>query len=174
MPKRIFQKLLPNPAIIKNNKSFQVLGDHIHSPNLWHLNRKSTSKAVFIGIFCAFLPIPLQMLLAAVLAILFTANLPLSTVVVWISNPFTYAPMYYSCYKVGSVLLGESETPFHIELSFDWLIHDFPNFWKPLFTGSLVLGVFCATSGYLATQSYWRSIVLKKWQARANRRKNKS
>jgi len=172
MPKRIFQKLLPNPASIKNNKLFQVLGDHIHNPNLWHLNRKSTSKAVFIGIFCAFLPIPLQMLLAAVLAILFTANLPLSTVVVWISNPFTYAPMYYSCYKVGSVLLGESGTSFHIELSFDWLIHDFPNFWKPLFTGSLILGVICAITGYLVTQSYWRSTVLRKWQARANRRKN--
>lgn len=171
MPQKLFKKLIPSPATIKSKLSFQVLGEHIHDPNLWQLNKKSVSRAVFIGIFCAFLPIPLQMLLAAALAILYTANLPLSTVVVWISNPLTFAPLYYACYQTGVFLLGGDETQFHIELSWAWLRNDFPSFWKPLFTGSLVLGTFFAFAGYFATLMYWRLTVLKKWQERSKKRK---
>lgn len=169
MPKRLFKKLIPSPAAIKNSLSFQMLGEHIHDPNLWHLNKKSVSKAMFIGIFCAFLPIPLQMLLAAILAIFYTANLPLSTVVVWISNPLTYAPLYYACYQVGRFILGDSATAFYFEITWEWLRDDFPTYWKPLFIGSLVLGTLFGFLGYFATLLYWRIAVLKKWHQRSKK-----
>ncbi len=170
MPQKLFKKLIPSPAAIKSSLPFEFLGEHIHDPNLWRLNKKSVSRAVFIGIFCAFLPIPLQMLLAAVLAILFTANLPLSVVIVWISNPFTFAPLFYACYQTGVFLLGGDGGRFHIELNWEWLRNGLPTLWKPLLTGSLVLGTAFAFAGYFATLLYWRSAVLKKWQARSKKR----
>lgn len=146
------------------------MGDHIHDPNLWHLNKNSVSRAVFIGIFCAFIPLPIQMFLAAILAILYTANLPLSMVVVWISNPLTFVPLYYTCYRAGLIMIGGSEVPFEIDLSIDWVKNDLPKVWKPLMTGSLVLGVIFAFIGYWATQMYWRAMVLKRWKERSKKR----
>ena len=170
MPRRFFRKLLPDPATFKSGRLVHFLGDHIHDPNLWHLNKKSVSRAVFIGIFCAFIPIPMQMFLAAILAILYTANLPLSTIVVWISNPLTFAPLYYACYRAGLVLIGGSEVPFEIGLSMDWFKNDLPNVWKPLLAGSIVLGLIFASLGYWATQIFWRSMVLKRWNERSKKR----
>ena len=74
---------------IKHEKVLKILGPAILQPNLWHLNRKSVSRAIAIGLFCAFLPIPLQMVLAAFFAIIFAANLPISVILVWITNPIT-------------------------------------------------------------------------------------
>ena len=59
-------------------KSLHLLGDWIYASNLWHINRYSASMAFFVGLFVAFMPIPGQMVLAAVLAVLFGCNLPLS------------------------------------------------------------------------------------------------
>jgi uncharacterized protein (DUF2062 family) len=38
-----------------------------------------------VGLFCAFIPVPFQMLLAAPSAIIFSANLPVSIALVWIA-----------------------------------------------------------------------------------------
>jgi len=55
-----------------------------------------------VGLFCAFVPLPIQMLLAAAAAIIFRVNLPISVGLVWITNPVTIPPMFYFCYKVGT------------------------------------------------------------------------
>ncbi|NIQ12825.1 MAG: DUF2062 domain-containing protein, partial [Gammaproteobacteria bacterium] len=74
-----------------------------------------------IGLFVAFLPIPFQMLVAAVLAILFRVNLPISVALVWISNPLTMAPMFYFCYWLGSKLLSLPPQDITFELSIEWM-----------------------------------------------------
>ncbi|MCG8613083.1 MAG: DUF2062 domain-containing protein, partial [Pseudomonadales bacterium] len=39
MPKQFLKKHMPTPDKIRNIKSLQFLGDILHEPNLWHLNR---------------------------------------------------------------------------------------------------------------------------------------
>ena len=85
MPKRLFRKYLPSPDRLKGHKSLSFLGGVLSDPNLWHINRHSLAGAAFIGVFTGLLPIPLQMGLAALLAVRFHCNLPLSVVLVWIS-----------------------------------------------------------------------------------------
>jgi uncharacterized protein (DUF2062 family) len=48
-----------------------------------------------VGLFCAFIPVPFQMLLAAPSAIIFSANLPVSIALVWITNPITMPPIFF-------------------------------------------------------------------------------
>ena len=69
MPKKALKSLVPSAARIREIKSLHVLGDWIYATNLWHLNRYSASMAFFVGLFVAFLPIPGQMVVAALLAV---------------------------------------------------------------------------------------------------------
>ena len=170
MPKKLLKKYLPSPSKLKDSGLVHVLGDQIHNPNLWHLNRRSAAGAAFIGIFCAFLPMPFQMLLAGLLALWFHKNLPLSVTFVWASNPLTYAPMFYINYKVGALFLGESDRPFSIRLTIEWLTNDMLFYWQPLILGSLIVGTIAGALSYVLMNAYWRWKVMKSWQKRISRR----
>jgi uncharacterized protein (DUF2062 family) len=65
MPRRTIRRLLPKPHAIRDHKSLRLVRERLHDPNLWHLNRHSVSVAAFVGIFVAFIPVPMQMLIAA-------------------------------------------------------------------------------------------------------------
>lgn len=111
MPRKLFKKYMPNEEKLKRHKHLSWLGSHIHDPNLWHLTRKSVARAFFVGLFCAFLPIPLQMLVAAFMAIFLRSNLPISIGLVWITNPLTMPPIFYFTYRVGDFLIGDPGRP---------------------------------------------------------------
>ena len=159
---------------MRQNRSLHFLGDRIHDPNLWHLNRRSVSGAVFVGIYTAFMPIPFQMVVAAILAMALNVNLPLSVCLVWISNPLTYAPIFYFAYKLGSVILNQPTNGFYIELSLDWLTEGLLNFWQPLLTGSVIAGLFFGLLGFGIIRIYWRIAITKKWQLRRTLRNIKN
>ena len=89
MPRRFIKRYMPHPERIKASRSLRFLGDLIHDPNLWHLNRHSVSRAMAIGLFWALIPMPLQMLAAAACAIPARANLPIAVGLVWLTNPLT-------------------------------------------------------------------------------------
>ena len=63
MPKKMIKRLMPDHHTIKNNKHLQIFGTLLHNANLWHLNRRSVAKVFAVGLFCAFIPIPFQMVL---------------------------------------------------------------------------------------------------------------
>ena len=106
MPKKFIRRHIPKPEHIVNLPGMHRLGSRITEPNLWHINRRSISGAVFWGILCAWIPFPSQMLIAAICAIVFRVNLPLSIALTWVTNPFTLIPIFYSSYCLGSVIFG--------------------------------------------------------------------
>lgn len=171
MPKSIIRRWLPTPEQVRANNNLRFLGTLLHDPNLFHLNRHSVSVAFAVGIFTSFLPLPGQMLIAALLALWFRCNLPLSVALVWITNPVTMPAIFYSTYKLGAWILGTPPEPFEIELSWEWLRDEVGRIWLPLFFGSLICGIFFATVAYFAMQGIWRWHVVKRWKTRLELRR---
>ncbi|AJD48413.1 hypothetical protein S7S_10005 [Isoalcanivorax pacificus W11-5] len=161
MPKHLFRKHLPSADRIRQSKSLGLFGEILGDPGLWHLNRRSLSGAVFIGTVAALLPMPFQMLPATLLAIYFKCNLPLSLAIVWLTNPFTYVPVFYFTYRVGARLLDMPVTPPH-PVSFAWLAEQM----IPLWVGSLLCGVLFGLAGMVITRLLWRLAVVRSWKQR--------
>jgi len=166
MPRNFIKRYLPDTDSIKNHKNLRMFGKLLHDPLLWHLQRRNVARAFSIGLFFAFMPMPFQMVGAAAFAIFFRANLPISVVLVWITNPLTMVPIFYACYKLGAWLLNMPFQEIEIELSLHWLTTSFTQIWKPLLFGSFIAGGVSAIISNLLISALWHLNVVKKWNNR--------
>lgn len=178
MPRKFFKKYLPTHESVCNHKYLGRLGRFLHHPNLWHLNRRSVSGGVAVGLFCGLVPGPLQMLSAALLAIPLRVNLPLALVVTLYTNPITIVPLYVAAYFLGTQLTGEqgAMTP---PPELDWaqfggwlsaLVEWAASLGKPLIVGLFALAILLAVGGYIAMQIGWRAAVTLAWRRRKAKR----
>ncbi|MEL0049239.1 MAG: DUF2062 domain-containing protein, partial [Gammaproteobacteria bacterium] len=69
--------LVPSREKLREISALRPVAHLLHRSELWHLNRRSVSGAAFVGLFSAFIPLPSQMLLAALIAVVFRVNLPI-------------------------------------------------------------------------------------------------
>ncbi len=166
MPKKILRKMTPNPDWIKNHQHLQFFGDKLHDPNFWHFNRRSIAKAFAIGLFACWIPVPGQMLLAASAALFYRANLPVSLMLVWVSNPITIPPLFYFAYRTGLLLLQRTAPTSAFDFSIEGLMSSLSNTWEPFLVGCLVLASLSSCVGYFGINALWRYSVIKKWTAR--------
>ena len=153
--KSYLKRHLPSPGRIKSLPPFRYLGIRFSAPVLWMINRNTISRATAIGLFCAYLPMPLEMLPAALLAILWRANLPLSIVLVWLSNPFTWIVVYTPPYLLGAALLGETGISIS-NITIEAMMQQLAALW----IGCLIFGVALACAGYFAVRVVWRMVVI--------------
>ncbi|MCS5711798.1 DUF2062 domain-containing protein [Candidatus Berkiella aquae] len=165
MAKKVFKRIMPSPHKLQNNRSLKMLGKWATDPNLWFLNRSCVATAVSIGLFVGYIPLPGHMIVAAILAILFRANLAIAIVSCWVVNPLTMIPMFGFAYAIGASLLGYSfqDLDFH-----SWQV--LLDVWQPLTLGCLICGTFLAIIGNLLVRTYWRYTVAKSWEERQVRR----
>ncbi|MBW3505967.1 MULTISPECIES: DUF2062 domain-containing protein [unclassified Pseudomonas] len=169
MPRRLIKRFMPDPALIREHKSLRFLGTLLHDPNLWHLNRHSVARAMAVGIFAAFIPMPFQMLLAAFLAVNARANMPISVGLVWLTNPITMPPVFYITYKTGAWLMNIPARTLPDELTWEWISGQLSTVWQPFLLGSVVCGVVLGALAYCLTMLYWRWWVSRKWKGRKNK-----
>ena len=99
-------------------------------------NAKGLAVGVFSGCFPFF---GFQTLIGVFLAKLTKGNVYLAAIGTWISNPFTYVPLYYFNYRVGSIFINTSSNEI-IEKS---LVTD--DLWKHgrIFSLKILLGSTC-------------------------------
>lgn len=173
MPRKTLRRFLPDPHKTVQMRPIRWMGPLLRDPNLFHINRSSIASSFFIGLFCAYLPVPGHMLFASLLALLFRTNLPVAVGLIWVSNPLTIPPMFLFSYSVGVWLLGRPETHFAIELSWDWAVSQGSAIWLPLLTGSLLCGLVSGALGYLTVLFLWRWKVIKNWERRKQARQGR-
>jgi hypothetical protein len=170
MPRKFLKKYSPSPKTIRENKALSCLGESIHQPNLWYMNRNSVAKAFAIGLFCTWIPLPLQTVMAALLAIYYRAHLPLSVALVFITNPITIPPMFYFAYRLGGLMLGIEPQDVPMDLSWEWLTNTLAHIWEPLLFGCLILGIISSVAGYFFINTIWRKNIRKRWKDRKEER----
>lgn len=174
MRRHWIRKFLPSRDKIREHKALQPVRHLLLEPELWHLHRRSVGGAFFIGLFCAFMPVPFQMLLAALLAIFARCNLPIAVALVWITNPLTIGPMFFFAYKLGAWLVDVELTESRWEWSWQWLGTRFAAIWWPFLLGCLVCGWVAGLTGAVVSRLLWRAHVIRRWQMRRERRRARS
>ncbi|MGY8905767.1 DUF2062 domain-containing protein [Candidatus Njordibacter sp. Uisw_056] len=166
MPRKFFKRISPDPKKLSQYQSLGWLNSLMHDTQLWGFKRSSVAKGCAIGIFCCMIPMPLQMLLAAAIALIWRANIPLSVALVWISNPLTMPPMLYANYKLGTWILQTPSYQLDFEWSKSWLLDQLHMLWKPLYTGSFTSGFVLAVIAFFTVQLLWSWKVKRNWLKR--------
>ena len=164
------RKWLPDRDKVRKSAALRPVAHLLQRSELWVINRRSFCGAAFIGLFSAFIPVPSQMLLAAIIAIPAKVNLPISVALVWVTNPITIGPMFYAAYRLGAWIDGVDPGDLQFELSFSWLASNWTAISGPLLLGSVICGTISGALGYLAASLFWRTQVLEKWRERRARR----
>jgi hypothetical protein len=151
----------------------------LHHPNLWHLHRRSVAGGVAVGMFAGLIPGPLQMIGAALLAVLFRVNLPVAMLTTLYTNPLTIVPLYLLAYALGAFVTGQhtglSAAQFAVPemgwsnwftVMLDWVM----SLGKPFAIGLPLLAIILAIIGYFVVRVLWYGMVVLEWRRRAARR----
>jgi uncharacterized protein (DUF2062 family) len=173
--RRIIQKFLPRHEAINNNRWLAPFKASLLHPRLWHINRHSAAGAVAAGLFCGLIPGPLQMLGAAVCALIFRVNLPLAMLTTFYTNPLTIVPLYLVAFAIGHAVLGNGDghfvappemnglsLPEWLHAMADWMA----GLGAPLALGLLMLASGLALTGYICVKVAWRIWLIRTWRQR--------
>jgi uncharacterized protein (DUF2062 family) len=171
---------LPTPESIREHRWLRWCAPVLSHPRLWHLHRRAVALGVAIGLVTGLIPGPVQMLLAAIIAIPLRANIPAAMFTTLYTNPFTFVPLYILAYNIGRLVTGDA-APLVIppDSGWDWegMKLFFPNLvsWISSMGDTLLIGlaIQCtvfAIVGYTLTMIAWRIAVTRAWRSRRLRR----
>jgi hypothetical protein len=148
-------------------------------PDLWHLNRRSTARAVAVGLFCGLIPGPLQVISAIAGSLVVRANFPVAVVTTFYTNPFTIVPLYLVAYEYGSLFLpsgvarASALDPPPLAAPGIWLpqlAEWMAAMGKPLALGLVLLALTLAVVGWVVVRLGWRAHAVWAWRRRARLR----
>lgn len=171
--RRFLRERLPDHDSILHQRWLRPVQHCLGHHNLWHLHRRSVAGGVAVGLFCGLIPGPLQMIAAALLAVLFRVNLPVAAFTTLYTNPFTIVPLYLLAYRIGRWVNGLSAVTaapafpdLHWNDGFSQLWSWLVSLGRPLLIGLPVLAAGLAVIGYVAVRLAWRMYVIVKWRRR--------
>ncbi|WP_028451581.1 DUF2062 domain-containing protein [Chitinilyticum aquatile] len=158
------RKKLPSREQLRNNRFLRWLGPGLFCPGLWCFRPRTVALGVAIGIFFGML-VPLgQSPLAAACALLLRANLPVAITSTLVSNPLTFAPIYYLAHQLGITLApGLEQLSLPAVVTPGWL-DSVLALGLPLLLGLLVFALVFSPLSYLLTLRLWA------WKIRWRRR----
>lgn len=175
--RRLTRRLEPYVDQITEHPWVRRYAPALTEPDLWHLNRRSSARAVAVGLFAGLIPGPIQVIGAVGLSILFRAHFPLAAITTLYTNPLTIVPLYVVAYQYGQLLIpGPKVALLHppaFSVSPDYLIevmHWMGQLGKPLAIGLAMLALTLAGLGWLTVRIAWRCHTVWLWRRRARLR----
>jgi uncharacterized protein (DUF2062 family) len=166
MPRRLLKKICPNPGSLQKRWYLRPFGDRIADPRLWTLHRRAVTSAFGVGLAICFIPLPVHLLVAGIIAIALRINLPAIYGTTLLVNPLTCVPVYYTAYRVGTTMLGVSPESFRFQASWAWFQTSLEPVWKPFLLGCVACAVITGLLGWLTLELVWRWRVTTKYRAR--------
>jgi len=131
------------------------------------VNRNSVSKAIMVGLFFAFIPMPMQMMAVILMVPFIKFNVPIGVGLVWITNPVTMPFIFYGELVVGDLITFNpisQDLDFMVELfTMDWFSTAFLSklmeIVVPMYIGALFVATLMAALGYYGVRYlWWRSV----------------
>lgn len=177
--KETLRRLLPDPERVRANRWLRWLGPAVLAPQLWRFTRRSVALGVALGVFFGLLIPIAQIPLSAAAAIILRANIPTAMASTLVSNPVTYAPLYYTAYRLGSVFIGEEaprpdaapaaprEPGFAGWLAYWW--GRIAALGRPLLLGMAIMASAAGLAAWLLITWLWRLKVWWAWRRRGRR-----
>ena len=164
------KRWIPSREHLRQNRWLRPVARHLDDDRLWHATRASVARAVAIGLFFGLMIPVLQFLFAIVTAIFLRAHVAIAAAATLITNPFTFAPIYWFAWWVGSGLLGERSgsapalaPPENAGLAARDPLGLLESTWQsitsigaPLLLGLVVLAVLASAIGYALVWLLWR------------------
>lgn len=123
------------------------------------------ARGLAVGAFAGMFPVfGFQILLGICLAACVGGNKLTAAAATWISNPFTYLPLFAFNFHVGQILLQAQEFEFEQLQQLHWqeLLALGPGFITTWFTGCFVMGCLAGLLGYLV--GLWLILRLRRKQ----------
>lgn len=165
---------IPTREQLAHNRFLRWLEPFLHHTHLWVWSRHGVALGVAIGVFFGLLIPIAQIPFSVGAAVVLRANVPAAAASTLVTNPITFAPVYYAAYRVGARLTGadvEAAPDLPVPLAGD---ADERSLWQrigdvgtPLITG---LAVFACSAGlgiYLLINLVWA--LVEQWRARKSR-----
>lgn len=166
MPRSFLKKITPHPRRLQNRWFVRIFGPRVTHPGLWSFQRRAVTGAFAAGLAISFVPLPIHLVLGALVAIVWRLNIPTIALTLLLVNPITVVPIYYAAYRVGAAVLGHPVHRFAFELSFKWLQHGLGPLWKPFLVGCLICSSLAGIFGWVTLESLWRWRVRYKFRTR--------
>ncbi len=165
--KDVIRKNTPTREGMAQNKYLAPIAHRFLSPELWRFTRRSVPRGVALGLFSAFI-IPIgQIFLSAFLALPARANVPLSALVTFVTNPFTLPFWLVIANRIGEFALRWDATAPAIASakagSGTWaFLVDVYQVAGATVVGYLVLSFVTPIVGYVVSGWVWRAVVSRK------------
>jgi uncharacterized protein len=165
------KRWVPTREKIMASRWLGPVAHHLEDDRLWHMERGSVARAVAIGVFFGFLLPTAQFIFAVSCAIWLRGHVAVAAASTLVTNPLTFAPVYWLAHRIGSTLLGRSgpmatEEAAIVEAQTEatiaaegWLLAALQSVQAagaPLILGLAVLAVVGAAVGYGIVFLLWR------------------
>jgi uncharacterized protein (DUF2062 family) len=179
----LIRKYTPTREEMARNKYLAPIAHRFLAPELWRFTRRSVPRGVALGVFAGFI-IPVgQIFLAAFLALPARANVPLSALVTFITNPFTFPAWAVVANRVGDFILklesastGGAAKDEMTSGRWSWFFEMFEGVGVTVLEtvfGFVVLAVVGAAVGYLLSSFVWRFMVARRRSRRLKQLENR-
>ncbi len=174
---------MPTREQMARNRYLKPIAHRFLTPELWRFTRRSVPRGVALGIFAGFI-IPVgQIFLAAFMALPARANVPVSALVTFITNPFTFPFWAVVANRLGAFILkidqaatgGAAQEEINSG-RWAWFVELFEGAGETVLVtvfGFTVMAVVGAALGYLLAGFAWRFIVARKRKRRLFRMQNR-
>ena len=151
MIRKLFKNRKPNAKVHAFVSKYNIPKHYLS------VNRKMVANAMFVGLFFAMIPMPMQMLAVILTLSVIKFNVPIAISLVWITNPLTMPFIFYGEYTLGNLFLAQEGVP--IQMTIEWFQNNLDTIFMPLYLGALITAVFLAfSSRYLVNHLWKRSV----------------
>lgn len=165
----------PSREELARNRLIRPFANRVLRSELWRFTRRSVPRGAALGMVVGiFVMIPgLQIIVSALLALPFRANIPVAAAATFGSNPFTTPFILIAAVFVGDDVFGLEANPEHFRELVDqgasvgewlaWLASDAA---PAMVGGLLIIALVSGAVTYVVVDWFWRYRLVRKWRRR--------